>query len=373
MKQMKQIYTLRGIGVILIIIFHWLYESQMSIIAKGPVAVDIFFVLSGFFITRILLEGREKSESEGFTKLKVFKFFVLSRALRIFPIYYLTIFFLYVFQHTTDTNIGSNFIYFLTYTSNFYFQDKQSWDGITSHLWSLAVEEQFYLIWPFVVLLPPKKYLPYIFSLFILTGLLTQYFWARTEYDITLPFTCFDALGLGALLSWITMFQQQHLKKAVWATGLLVAGCLAYFFGGKAITGIFPYAPEIFFAAIAGLVISYVVYVENLNKQQFFFILNNRFLIFIGKLCYGIYVYHNILPHYLMKIMDKFQLYSYLPSWVLKYFDIFFYSVNFILLIFVSWLSWKYIEKPILGLKKYFQKESPKNIPFKTVQKSAAA
>ena len=373
MKQMKQIYTLRGIGVILIIIFHWLFESQMSIISRGPVAVDIFFVLSGFFITRILLEGREKSETEGFSKTKVFKFFVLSRALRIFPIYYLTIFFLYIFQHTTDTNIGSNFIYFLTYTSNFYFQDKQSWDGITSHLWSLAVEEQFYLIWPFVVLLPAKRLLPYIFSLFILTGLVTQYYWAKTEYDVTMPFTCFDALGLGALLSWIVMFWQRHLNKVVWALSALVIGCLGYFFGTKIVNGAFPFAPEIFFAAVAGLVISYVVYIESLNKPQFLFILNNTFFIFIGKLCYGIYVYHNILPHYLTKIMDKFNLYDFLPAFVMKYFNVFFYSVNFALLIFVSWLSWKYIEKPVLGLKKYFTGETPKNIPFKQVQKSAAA
>ena len=373
MKQMKQIYTLRGIGVVLIIIFHWLFEGQMDIISRGPVAVDIFFVLSGFFITKILLEGRDKSESEGFSKTKVFKFFVLSRALRIFPIYYLTIFFLYVFQHTTNTNIGSNFIYFLTYTSNFYFQDIQAWDGVTSHLWSLAVEEQFYLIWPFVVLLPPKKYLPYIFSLFIITGLLTQHFWAQTEFDIIMPFTCFDALGLGALLSWVTMFRQQHLNKIVWATGLSVFGCLAYFFGAKLINGTFPYAPEIFFAAIAGLVISYVVHIENQNKHQFLFILNNRFLIFMGKLCYGIYVYHNILPHYLMKIVNKFQLHDSLPAFITRYFDIFFYAINFSLLIFVSWLSWRFIEKPILGLKKYFVGDTSKNIPFKAVQKSAAA
>lgn len=373
MKQMKQIYTLRGIGVILIIIFHWLFDGEMDIISKGPIAVDIFFVLSGFFITRILLDGREKSELEGFSKTKVFKFFVLSRALRIFPIYYLTILFLYVFQHTTDTNIGSNFIYFLTYTSNFYFQGIQSWDGITSHLWSLAVEEQFYLIWPFVVLIPPKKYLPYIFSLFILTGLLTQYFWAKTEFDITMPFTCFDALGLGALLSWVTLFQPQHLGKVVWATGSLVACSLAYFFGTKFIYGAFPYAPEIFFAALAGLVISYVVYIENREKKQFVFLLNNRFLIFIGKLCYGIYVYHNILPHYLLKVFDRLHVYNYLPSFLAKHFDVFFYIVNFGLLIFISWLSWIYIEKPILGLRKYFTGEKPKNIPFKPLQEGAAA
>ena len=357
----------------MIIIFHWLFDGQMDIISKGPVAVDIFFVLSGFFITRILLEGRDRSESEGFPKINVFKFFAFSRALRIFPIYYLTIFFLYVFQHTTDANIKANFIYFLTYTSNFHFQDVQAWDGITSHLWSLAVEEQFYLIWPFVVLLPPKKYLPHIFSAFILIGLTTQYFWAKTEFDVIMPFTCFDALGLGALLTWVVQYQQQHLYKLVWTTGGLVLACLLYFFGMRLISGSFPYAPEIFFAALAGLVISYVVYVESQNKQKFFFILNNRFLIFIGKLCYGIYIYHNILPHYLLKTINKFGIYDVLPAFITRHFDVFFYLANFGLLILISWLSWKYIEKPILGLRKYFTTEKPKSLPFKHIEKNVAA
>lgn len=373
MKQISQIYTLRGIGVLLIIVFHWLFNSELSIIARGPVAVDIFFVLSGFFITRILLEGREKAELEAFSKIRVFKFFILARALRIFPIYYLTIFFLLAFHRTTDTDISSSFIYFFTYTSNLYFQDKQSWDGITSHLWSLAVEEQFYLLWPFVVLLPPKKLLPYIFLGFIAVGFFSQYFWARTEYDIIMPFTCFDALGLGAILSWVTLYKPDQLKKLIWFFGTLVLGCLGYFFGLKILNGVFPFAPEIFFAAFAGLVISYVVYIDQNNVPKFSFILENKFLIFIGKLCYGIYLYHNIIPHYVMKFFDRFDPYTVLPTFILTYFDAFFYLLNFAVLIFVSWLSYRFIEKPILSLRKYFAEDQSKNVIFKDQRRSVAA
>jgi peptidoglycan/LPS O-acetylase OafA/YrhL len=344
MKQIKQIYALRGIGVILVIIFHWLCDGQMSIISRGPVAIDIFFVLSGFFITNILLEGREKAELVKAPKTDVFKLFLLNRALRIFPIYYLTIFLLYFFQKSSETNIGDNFVYFLTYTSNFYFYKIQSWDGITSHLWSLAVEEQFYLFWPFVILLASRKWMPYFIAIFILTGLAFQEFWTKSEFDIILPFACFDSLGIGALLSWVIKFKVQYLKQIILGLCVLVGGCLLYFFINKLAYGAFPLAPEIFFSAIAALVISYV---------------NNQVFIFLGKLCYGLYLYHNILPHYLMKLVDKTHLIDKLPSFFQRNFDNWFYAANFIILLSVSWLSWKFIEKPILGLRKRFEYQTP--------------
>lgn len=355
MKQIKQIYALRGIGVVLVIMFHWLFQSQMSIIQRGPVAIDIFFVLSGFFITNILLEGKEKAEQHSFPKVNVFKLFLLNRALRIFPIYYLTISLLYIFHDTTDTNIEHSFWYFFTYTSNFYFQKTQAWDGITSHLWSLAVEEQFYLFWPFVILIVNRRWLPYVISIFILIGLATQTFWAKSEYDILLPFTCFDALGIGALLSWITLYKVEYLKKVLWVLALLVGGCLLYFFAGKIINGQFPLAPEMFFSGIAALVIAYVFYTQNTNGTiKFSLVLNNPALIFLGKLCYGLYVYHNIIPHYLMRFVNQTNLLRYLPSVFTTHFDLWFFTLNFVVLLSVSWLSWKYIERPILSLKKRF-------------------
>ena len=355
MKQMKQIYALRGLGVLLVVMFHWLFHSRMDILSSGPVAIDIFFVLSGFFITNILLEGRDKAEANNIKKRHVFKLFLLNRALRIFPIYYITIFLLYFFHESTDTSIKANFVYFLTYTSNFYFYNIQSWDGVTSHLWSLAVEEQFYIFWPFVVLLINRKWLPYVIAMFVIIGFVSHYFLSDNEFGMILPFACFDALGIGALLSWINLYRSQYLKQTMLICASTFLGCLLYFFSARILYGKFPLSPDLIFSSVAAFVISYVVYAEKAGVRiKFRVILENHALIFLGKLCYGLYLYHNILPHYLMLFMERFQVYRFMPAYVLRHYDLLSHVINFVLLIGISWLSWKYIEKPILSLKKKF-------------------
>ena len=92
MKYVKQLDSIRAIAVLLVIVFHW---SPKPVLAGaqynyGHIGVEIFFVLSGFLITRILLENRNEAERL-YQKKKVLKSFYVRRFLRIFPIYYLTV------------------------------------------------------------------------------------------------------------------------------------------------------------------------------------------------------------------------------------------------------------------------------------------
>jgi len=175
MKYIKQLDSLRAIAVILVIISHWIPATNViNRIPNGAIGVDIFFVLSGFLISKILFDQRNNAELLNIPKFTLVKNFYVRRTLRIFPIYYLTIFVLLLFSKSTGTNIQSAFAYFLTYTSNFYFFKIQTWDGMVSHLWSLAVEEQFYLIWPWIILFSNKKYFLHIITIFILIGVLSN-------------------------------------------------------------------------------------------------------------------------------------------------------------------------------------------------------
>jgi peptidoglycan/LPS O-acetylase OafA/YrhL len=146
----------RGIGVMIVIFSHFpqvsdsgLYNlawmiNQVSRV--GYVALDVFFVISGFFITRLLLLERETTGEISFAN------FYWRRALRIFPIYYLTIFVCYfLFHFGADDTLS-----LLTYTFNIY-HPFHSAPHPLEHTWSLSVEEQFYFIWPLLILLVPMR------------------------------------------------------------------------------------------------------------------------------------------------------------------------------------------------------------------------
>ena len=151
----------RGIGVLIVVFSHFpdvvdsgLYSvawklNQVSRI--GYVALDIFFVISGFFITRLLLRERLKTGRISFST------FYARRALRIFPIYYLTIFVCYFLF-----NFGAwDTLSLLTYTFNFYHPFHPAPHPL-EHTWSLSVEEQFYFFWPLLILLVPPRWLPMV-------------------------------------------------------------------------------------------------------------------------------------------------------------------------------------------------------------------
>lgn len=131
MKYIKQLDSIRAIAVILVIISHWLPKTNvLNIIPNGNIGVDIFFVLSGFLITKILFDIRSKAEVLNIPKAILIKNFYVRRTLRIFPIYYLTILVLLLFSKNTGTDIHSAFIYLITYTSNLYFFNIQKWGSL---------------------------------------------------------------------------------------------------------------------------------------------------------------------------------------------------------------------------------------------------
>ena len=125
----------------------------------GYIGVSLFFVLSGFLITRILLAGRERVDAGHTTTPRLLGAFYVRRTLRIFPLYYATLLVLTLL----DTGLVRDRIaWHATYTSNWLFSSAAAWSagGSERHFWTLAVEEQFYLLWPWLMLLVPARLLP---------------------------------------------------------------------------------------------------------------------------------------------------------------------------------------------------------------------
>ena len=355
MNYIKQLDSVRAIAVLLVIITHWFPETnQLNIYTSVFNGVDVFFVLSGFLITRILLQNRLEAESSVVTKSTVVKNFFVRRILRIFPIYYLLIFFLLAFASTTGTDIKNSFPYFLTYTSNIYFYNRQAWDGMLSHLWSLSVEEQFYLFWPWLMLYPKKSWLLPIIILAALVGTVSQM--VSPESDI-LTFACLDGFGAGAFFAWAMVFKPAFLEgsKKVWlllAIAALGLQLLRVFGPG------FSLIPSRTLTAFFTLWV--ILEIVSPKEKKFFlfnFILNNRVLIFIGKISYGIYLYHLLLPYYTFSAFDRLN--ALLPNALFRYEFYLVRMENFGLLILISYISWKIIEQPILRLKKHFEYQKP--------------
>lgn len=147
---------LRGIAVLFVIISHtvlWPYlgieSPKIMALMNGHIGVSIFFVLSGFLITLLLMRERDATGTIDIVA------FIKRRSLRIFPVYYLAIFFLMYMDAMGKTSIPNcAYPYALTYTINFI--DKGCTHQTLSHFWSLSVEEHFYVFWPFVFLLGRK-------------------------------------------------------------------------------------------------------------------------------------------------------------------------------------------------------------------------
>ncbi len=196
---------LRGFAVLLVLLYH------THVLNAGWVGVPIFFVLSGFLITGILIREKEAPLST------FLKNFYGRRFLRIFPPYYAFLMVLAFAKPCVHAMSGvtGDLPWALSYTSDFYLATRFAHPSVvTSHLWSLSVEEQFYLVWPVVIYCLPARFLPALLWSIVVASPLLRFVifgvWQRLGYGSPLPFwdlyvlptSHLDAFAIGALC-WI--------------------------------------------------------------------------------------------------------------------------------------------------------------------------
>lgn len=353
MKYIPGLNGLRAIAVFLVIFYHWGLPPIPGIIIlkyilpDGKFGVNLFFVLSGLLITSILLIEKNKGEQEINSNKKIIINFYIRRFLRIFPIYYLTLFILFFCNLPEFKNYLP---YYLSYTDNFRIYFSKSWDWF-SHSWSLSVEEQFYLLWPFIIIYIRKDFLFLGLILFTLSGPAFSIFQTKilnngfNEYILT-P-TCFDSFGIGALLAYYyTVNKLQVIKK--WIKILLPFSILLFFYWKLAPTGgHFQYFRRFFESIIAcGLILFCLSKSFTYLRNK---ILENKIISRLGIISYGIYLFHYPIPFLYNRAKERFHFLGLNKYLSLDYF------IMLSILLLLAFFSYYFVEKPILNLKKNFK------------------
>lgn len=343
----KSLDGVRAIAALMVMVFHffsgtnlpgseWMFLKKIAVF--GQTGVTLFFVLSGFLITRILLESKSL---DGY-----FKNFYFRRVFRIFPLYY---FFLLIFYFgypvifgAASTPFNQQFFYY-TYLQNF--ATTFHWNAIgPDHFWSLAVEEHFYLFWPFVVYFLTNKQLLYVIIGIVLGALALRVYMLTEHFDVFyFTFTRFDALAIGALLSLLeikSVFTSFNARKFLFVfVGVLIPTIAIWtFVSGTA--NVFIQVIKYLLLAIAyfGL-IGYVLCLKKEHPIGFF--TSSKFMVFTGKISYGLYVYHPFAYRFT-------KVYIYTGHWMVEL------ILGFCLTYLIAWLSFQWLESPFLKLKKHF-------------------
>ncbi|MDX5437587.1 MAG: acyltransferase [Pontibacter sp.] len=337
---------LRAVAVVAVILFHWTPEVKQT--GLGGLGVQLFFVLSGYLITGILLEARAKAEMLGAGRLQIVKSFYARRFLRIFPLYYLV---LISAALLGSYNVQQYIGWHLGYLTNVVIYMRDSWIGEASHLWSLAVEEQFYLLWPFVILFTPRRYLTATCIGFILLApifkLSCYYLGVGGSRLGVLPISSFQYLGAGALLALVeksTRYRTDSYWRERFTSRIRLAGIV-----GLLTFAVLRFVPPFAAAghvvavtrefALIALFVSLTMgaaigYAGTAGR-----VLSSKPMVYLGQISYGLYLFHNFIPYFTHKLLLNFNLNAGLTPgvyWMLL--------VNAGVLLLVSSLSWRWFE-----------------------------
>jgi peptidoglycan/LPS O-acetylase OafA/YrhL len=337
-KRYEDLDGLRAIAILSVMYAHFLYDS-----AIGMLGVWLFFVLSGYLITGILLRCRDEIEKGRATPAGTFKTFYVRRALRILPIYYLCLIGTWV---VGDAETRNQIWWHAAFSSNLLFMFHPL-DWLTVHFWTLAIEEQFYLFWPAVILLTPRRMLPALILTFIAVAPVYRTIAIALEFPAKDKFliptiACFDALGMGALLA----LTENQVK---WRTLLLTLGalsipipfCVAIFSwkGGPLIMSL-----EFTLCALA---FAWLIAQGVSGKVRALAFLRSPLFVEFGVVSYGAYVFHKFAAKLINLVYVRLFEHS-LGSGP----RLFFLASTATLV--VASLSWRFYEAPINALKRYF-------------------
>jgi peptidoglycan/LPS O-acetylase OafA/YrhL len=338
MKRIPQLDAIRGLAVLAVLLHNTDTDLYTGFVARnGWMGVGLFFVLSGFLITGILLETKNEA---GY-----FRNFYARRCLRIWPLYYGALLFMFVIvpilrpseAHRIFEPRSMPWWSYLVYLQNFLVPAVSKATGLLGVTWSLAVEEQFYLFWPLVVRFCSERTLRRITIAIVCLDPVLRFFLMRRGFDVYPNTFCrLDGLMWGALLALmfrLKAFSREAYVRAAWGV-LLVATPLAFVTANRVAWAVYS------FTALAS---ASFVYLALTSKQKWLqAVLANRFLIYSGVISYGIYLLEKI-P---IDAVKSFRMNGH-PAIVLLLTA----AATYLL----ATLSWNLLEKPALRLKRFFE------------------
>ncbi len=345
LRYLPELDALRAFAVLLVVCHHWCGTGDSPL---GPIGVWIFFVLSGFLITRILLDSR--SDAPRRNRQALVRFYV-RRILRILPLYY----FVLVLAFVTSATFRANWPWYAGYLQNFRMMTVADEQIFGPHLWSLAVEEQFYLVWPLIALFAPRVVLlPVMGSALglavVCRCMATAAGWSAFQVYAFTPCN-FDMLALGALLAYAVTYrtdQLVRLRRLAFAAAVVIVGanawlhlpllnagvmalptgCIAFWFIARVVGGV---------DGVAGWALRFPPSV------------------YLGRISYGIYIYHYFVPGAATALLHRCHL-------VLD--GVPFLAMCLIVTIAIASASWFLFENPVRSLKdRLYTRKAPAAAP----------
>lgn len=361
-RHMEQLDGLRAFAVLAVLVHHLLpLEPVVSLIGPGQYGVFLFFVLSGYLITGILLRCRD-AMAEGQPLGTSLRQFYVRRFLRIVPVFYLV---LGTAALANVHPVRESFWWHFGYLSNFYFASRGDWNGPVTPFWTLAMEEQFYLVWPWAVLLTPRSRLRATIAGLVVLCPITRWLYLRMggpPFALgMLPFGNTDYLLIGALLA------ELQAAGVHGATARRVLGRLGLRVGLPVSVLVVVLARP---AWLPGRIAStyFQLFVSHVTIGFFFFWLVDRAsagfggmagrilslepLRFVGTISYGLYVYHSFVIVMLTDVVATLGRSH--PDWWQPSSDWSWLPARLATVVGIATVSWVFFEKPINDLKRFF-------------------
>ena len=332
---MPRLDGLRALAVVAVFVQHAMPNAAaVQRVGPGYYGVTLFFVLSGYLITRILIAERAAVVA-GRSLGRSVRGFYVRRALRIMPVFYLTL----VTAALLDVPpVRATFWWHASFLSNVYFARRGDWHGVVSPFWTLAIEEQFYLVWPWIVLTTPRARLTAVIVALLAACPVVRRLYAALgvgPFAIGfVPFGTTDFLLIGALLADL---EARGDCAAPWRHRLgragLVAGLPTYLLSMRG----WPLAPSLANAAL-GFALFWVV--DRAAAARRGRLLAASPLRALGTISYGVYVYQTFVMAALDALGPRFfagRAASLLGSLPLR----------FVAVVAVAVASWRWLEQPI--------------------------
>jgi peptidoglycan/LPS O-acetylase OafA/YrhL len=341
----RQLDGARAIAMMAICWDHW-RPTNWPRLFPFEVFLFLFLVLTGYLITGSLLRECDRNETRGGKwKAAALKSYQIRRGLRILAPYYAALALAWVLQAPDMT--GSSLPWYVFHLSNIHMASLGYWPEGTNHFWSLAIQQQFYLIWPLVIWFLPRKLLVPAILAFTTIGPLSRFFestflpWFAWPHVLT--FSCFDYFGVGALLA-LAVHRGMSLENLAlrWVAGFALIGYIGIFGAhsyGLPTFGLRSLQQSLLAIAWCGFIAEASVGFSGITKK----ILENPAILRIGQLSYGVYLFHNLAPLVTGKICWFL--------WATPFENNFGALIRIAIYAAVTWgltlASWRWIETPL--------------------------
>ncbi len=354
-----QLNALRGIGVISVFLYHsykpqfgtgFFMEFASFCYENIYLSMDMFFALSAFIITHLANIEIEKNGNFSF------KNFMVRRVLRIWPIYFIILFLSYVVIKNLANYYGIPInlppsSWYILFVSNFYLEGHVFF---LRQLWTISVEEQFYIIWGICLLFFNKK-LKFIIITFSLIGIIFSFYGAygsNNFYYHSLTYL-FDMM-CGAYFAYLIQNKSIFIKYISTCSQLkssllylfLPLFFLSYYFLNQRLSGVSNNILDLIMRLIF-IIHHCMIFVDQMfNKNSIFNLSRRKFLIYVGKIAYGVYCFHGLVLTIGFLCISKFDI---------NINPLISALIMFGVTLLVGSVSYKYVEKPILNLKSKLQ------------------